>query len=79
MLAMRHATRWIERDRKRERKRERRKRERKTQRGRGKREALEDGIEVKVDIWREERTEETLFYLPDRIAILPIILTDPYI
>lgn len=40
---------------------------------------LEDGIEVKVDIWREERTEKTLFYLPDRIAILPIILTDPYI
>lgn len=75
MLAMRHATSWIEIEREKEREEE----EEGTKNTARKREALEDGIEVKVDIWREERTEETLFYLPDRIAILPIILTDPYI
>lgn len=74
-------------DRERERRRRRKRGERGTkntarkreERKRGKREAVEDGIEVKVDIWREERTEETLFYLPDRIPILAIILTDPCI
>lgn len=74
-------------DRERKRRRRRKRGERGTkntarkreERKRGKREAVEDGIEVKVDIWREERTEETLFYLPDRIPILAIILTDPCI
>lgn len=78
MLAMRHATSWIEIEREKEREEEEegtkntaRKREERSVGGwnRGESRYLE----------MEERTEKTLFYLPDRIAILPIILTDPYI